>query len=41
MRQAHDLGVHDHPIDEEKMWPSQLLFKTTSKFKTSEYSVFR
>ena len=26
MRQAHDLGVHDRPIDEEKMWPSLSLF---------------
>ena len=35
MRQVHDLGVHDRLIDQKKMWPSQLLFKT------SKYSVFR
>ena len=39
-RQVHDLGIHDRLIDEEKMWPSQLLFKI-SKFKRSVYSVFR
>ena len=38
---SYDLGVHDRLIDEEKVWPSQLLFKTTSEFKTSEYSLFR
>ena len=41
MWQAQNLGVYDRLIDEKKMWPSQLLFKTTSEFKTSEYSVFR
>ena len=27
MPQVHDSGVRDHPINEEAIWPSQLLYK--------------
>ena len=38
MQQVHDSGVRDHPINQEAIWPSQLLYTLASKWiMTSEY----